>query len=57
MLSFVGQESVDLLVMGLYASLRTKRKGLAMRGNASALYNRCACSALVVPLSEEALER
>ncbi|KIY91251.1 hypothetical protein MNEG_16713 [Monoraphidium neglectum] len=53
-LDFVGKESVDLLVIGMYKG-SCKRKGLARRGNATTIYNRCACPVLVVPMSEAAL--
>ncbi len=51
------KESIDLLVLGMYSEKSTRRKGLALRGNASALYNRSACPTLMVPLSEGALAR
>ncbi|GBF88643.1 hypothetical protein Rsub_01542 [Raphidocelis subcapitata] len=53
-LDFVAKESVDLLVIGMYKGA-CKRKGLGRRGNATVVYNRCACPVLVVPMSEAAL--
>jgi len=38
-LDFVGKESVDLLVIGMYKGA-CKRKGLGRRGNATTIYNR-----------------
>lgn len=38
-LSFVAKESVDLLIIGMYKS-NSRRKGLAVRGNAVILSNR-----------------
>jgi hypothetical protein len=40
-LSFVAKESVDLLIIGLYKA-NSRRKGLALKGNALALASRCA---------------
>lgn len=39
-LSFVAKESVDLLIIGLYRA-HSRRKGLALKGNALALASRC----------------
>jgi hypothetical protein len=38
-LSFVAKESVDLLIIGLYKN-NSRRKGLALKGNALALASR-----------------
>jgi hypothetical protein len=38
-LDFVGKESVDLLIIGMYKGM-CKRKGLGRRGNATTVYNR-----------------
>lgn len=56
-LSFVERESVDILVLGMFKERATKRRGLGLRGNASKLWHRSACPALVVPLTEAALEK
>ncbi|KAI8470366.1 MAG: hypothetical protein J3K34DRAFT_521384 [Monoraphidium minutum] len=53
-LDFAGKEGVDMLVIGMYKG-SCKRKGLARRGNATVIYNRCACPVMVVPMSEAAL--
>eukprot|EP00878_Enallax_costatus_P003320 GHUV01003526.1.p1 GENE.GHUV01003526.1~~GHUV01003526.1.p1 ORF type:complete len:452 (+),score=177.06 GHUV01003526.1:970-2325(+) len=53
-LNFVAKESVDLLIIGMYKP-NTRRRGLALRGNAIIIANRCACPCLVVPMSESAL--
>jgi hypothetical protein len=39
-LSFVASESVDLLVIGVYMGSSSRRKGLALRGNALTLANK-----------------
>lgn len=55
-LDFVAKEGVDLLVVGMYKGAgAARRKGLARRGSAAAIYNRCGCPVLVVPMSEAAL--
>jgi hypothetical protein len=40
-LAFASKESVDLLIIGMYKP-NTRRKGLAVRGNAVIVANRCA---------------
>lgn len=42
-LSFVAKESVDLLIIGLYKA-HSRRKGLALKGNALTLASRCVYS-------------
>lgn len=39
-LAFASKESVDLLIVGMYRP-NTRRKGLALRGNAVIVANRC----------------
>ncbi|KAF6258647.1 hypothetical protein COO60DRAFT_1517458 [Scenedesmus sp. NREL 46B-D3] len=43
-LAFASKESVDLLIIGMYRPT-TRRKGLAVRGNAAIVANRCATQA------------
>lgn len=44
-LDFVAKESVDMLIIGMYKQ-PIGRKGLALKGNATALYNRCDCQSV-----------
>jgi hypothetical protein len=45
-LTFASKESVDLLIIGMYKP-NTRRKGLALRGNAVMVANRWATSVLL----------